>query len=363
MAKVKTNKEIIESLANDFSNETWEKIEPKLIDSVRADGVADIIKSYPSVANDFISTLTNKVVRSLIYSKIFNNPLRELHGGMIEYGDSIEQIFVKMAEQKNFDDHFKGSTTEEGDLIKSVDDLVEVLYIKKNFKYTFKSSVSHSRLRSAFTSETGLSKLINELRSANDSAAFYSEYVDMVKTLKNVLNKKDMNGNAIDTTNIIKQDFKVVPVANFATNPADLSEAIKENAGYMKLPSETYNCTKLLNWANDGDLIFITTPTVKAKLDVKVMADAFNCEYTDVKYKTIEVDSLPTLVNGKTTTINCYGILCDKALVQAYDTIFETDTFKNPNKMLTNIFTNKHGIQSSCLFANVCIFADKNPTT
>ena len=57
--------------------------------------VLNIAQTYPNVLNSFINTLTNKVTKSLIYSKIFTNPLKELKKGALEYGDSIGKTLVK----------------------------------------------------------------------------------------------------------------------------------------------------------------------------------------------------------------------------------------------------------------------------
>ena len=44
------------------------------------------------VANEFMSTLLNKLVRSVVHTKRFENPLKSLKKGKKPVGDTIEEI-------------------------------------------------------------------------------------------------------------------------------------------------------------------------------------------------------------------------------------------------------------------------------
>ena len=65
----------------------------------------NIAQTYPNVLNSFINTLTNKVTKSLIYSKIFTNPLKELKKGALEYGD-----FICFIDEQHEDKYFFGGS-------------------------------------------------------------------------------------------------------------------------------------------------------------------------------------------------------------------------------------------------------------
>ena len=115
-------------------------------------------ESYPTAKNAFINTLTNRIGKSLFFDKVFNNPYKMFHKGMLPFGKSVEQLFVEMAEQKNFADHFTGSTTQEGDLIRAVPPSVKVDYISQNYQYKFKTSKDfvHSYVNSISTEQNTL---------------------------------------------------------------------------------------------------------------------------------------------------------------------------------------------------------------
>ena len=128
--KPKTNVEILEQIRDNASTEYQERV-PQAIGT--GGNVSDVFTQYPSMRNEFINTLTNQVVNTVIYSKVFDNPLKMLHGGVLEFGQSIEQLFVNMAEVKGFLELEEGDEVK--DLIKSATATVKALYVTKNYEY------------------------------------------------------------------------------------------------------------------------------------------------------------------------------------------------------------------------------------
>ena len=283
---------------------------------------------YPTTKNAFINTLTNKIGKTIFFDKVFNNPYKMLHKGMLPFGKSVEQMFVEMAEQKNFSEHFTGGTTGEADLIKPVPPTVKVDYISQNYEYKFKTSISDQQLRGAFQSEFGLSELIMHVVDSLMSSVQYSEYVDMKKLVNTTL------AGAIKKQTVSTYTAK------------ELAKQIRILADKMTFPTTKYNQAGVKQWSRKEDLVLFTTPEVKAELDVELLAQTFNVGKADVPVRVIVMDELPN-VNSKAV----YGILADKDLIQCYDTINTTSTFYNGEQMTTNYFAHKHGIMAGCQFA------------
>lgn len=82
----KTNVELLDQIQATATAEYQEKV-PRAIASGM--NVIDVLDQYPTFKNEFINTLTNQVMKTVFYSKVFENPLKMLHGGMLEYGESI----------------------------------------------------------------------------------------------------------------------------------------------------------------------------------------------------------------------------------------------------------------------------------
>lgn len=345
--------------------------------------VLNISETYPNVLNSFINTLTNKVTKSLIYSKIFTNPLKELKKGTLEYGDSIEELFVQMAMAKNFGENWEGSTTPEGDLIRKLKPKVTAMYIKLNMDKKYKTTVMDKQLRKAFLNKNGLSNLVMQIVGSITSQAEYQEFMYTKKNMNLLVETAENweldadhateSKGSIPIGTVIKQTPYIVN----STDTKQMVKNIRETTGFMKFPSTKFNLAKELNWCDPSSLMLMTTPDVIADLDVNVLASAFNVSNADLQTRTILVDEMPTgifkksdvelvdktptpLSSGNTVvkdeTKKPKAILFDKDLLQIWDTYQGAGTFYNPEGEYTNHFANREGIFAICTFANMAIF-------
>ena len=352
----KNNTEILTQIAQDASAEYKSRMldtEGKVLTGEQA---YRALSDYPTAKNEFINTLTNKIVKSYFYSKVFSNPLKMLHRGELPFGTSLEQLFVGMATKKNFTDNF-GASASESLISKQASD-VKAMYIEKNFAYKYKVSISELQLKGAFYSQTGLSELVGQLTNSAISGAYYDEFTDMKKVISNaVASGKDFKDDTLSASgsNITLKPVKSI---NVGTHPQEWAENIRALSGRLRFPSDAYNMASVKTWSNPEDLVLITTPEKVAKIDVEVLALAFNTSMTDIKIKVIEVDDLPnhlcvTLGTQGSTQKDLVGIVMDKDWLQCYDTIMTSRQFENGDNLVTNQFLHKQGVMASCLFANM----------
>lgn len=367
MAKAK-NREILEALTNE-SMEIAEKINLEDYSAERGMEVYQTLMDYPTLKNEFISTLVNKVVRTQFFSKVFENPLTLFKKGELPYGTTIEQLFVEMADVKGFREHFEGNTTFEADLILANKPKVKVKYITKNFEYEAKASISQAQLKNAFMSEEGLSNLINQIISQLMNGMKYKDFTDVLALLKASADAKQlvMNGDTGMTKEQALSSSEIAqPMATISvdySNAANLVEAIRATAGEMAFPSDRFNMAGVNTWSNREDLVFITTPQVSAKLDVSVLAHAFNISSADVKIHTVEIPEA-SMPKRFATGVGahggedkqCLGFLVDRDFIQIWDTLQHTATFENPDRLHTNTFAHHQGILACAYFANACAF-------
>lgn len=363
------NSKIIKAVVEEMPKELGDKI--RGLDGAE---LLSVFEEFPTVKNEFISTLTNKVTKSLIYSKIYENPLVELKQGLLPIGESIEELFVQMAQMKNFGENWNEDGSAEADLIRELKPKVTALYIQRNIDKKFKTTVNDKQLRKAFLSEQGLGRLIQQIVGSITNSINYNEFEMMKSTLFRAVDGLTYEGKDLITTLQNKQ--KVHSVEVDYSNPANLVEAIRTTVGEYKFMSDKFNMAKEKTFSNPQDLVLITTPSVNAKLDVHVLAHAFNVSHTDIKTRTIEVDKLDLKgANGKYTTkedgiiqdITCsnsalpsgkkpLAILIDKEFLQIWDTYQGAGTFYNPERQYTNHFANREYIMATCLFANATLF-------
>lgn len=65
--------------------------------------VGEVLRGYPALANQFINALVNRIALVRVKSATFNNPYAHLKKGYLEYGETVEEIFVNIARAMYFD--------------------------------------------------------------------------------------------------------------------------------------------------------------------------------------------------------------------------------------------------------------------
>ena len=344
--KESSNKDVLNVVRQMGTEEFQEKI-PMItgddIGEIQSRAIYNQIQQYPTLANEFMNILINKVVKTDFFNRVFSNPLKMFKKENLTYGSTIEEIFVEYCTQKgfygessNYNDGTSSTTYNQpasSELFSTELADIKKLYVSVNFAEVFPLSISDIQLRKAFFGENGLSKMINNLMSALASGVEIREYKQAIELLKYVAQQKqpitDGKGN-IKPVNQTNASGEITPVHGFAKetiNDGDnskrklngviqsiykfdidslkaskepgvkygekVSMAIRTLAGKMKFPSTKYNMAGVSTFTPSDELVFLTTADVEAQLDVTVLAHAFNVSNADVKVRTIIVDELP----------------------------------------------------------------------
>ena len=366
----KSNKQIMDAVVSNMSEESARQLQ-----NLEGVEVARLFDELPNIKNEFINTLTNKVTKTLIFSKAFENPLTMLKQGALEYGDTIEQVFVRMCSMKNMDEHWEGSDTTEGDLIKPIKPSARVQYISKNVAKKFKHSISDKQLRKAFMSEDGLYRMVMEIVTQLVTKINFEEMNMMLNTLTRAVDGISYEGIDYEQGKDNVQKMYAKEVVNYETNPKQLVEDIRALVGDIKFPTNKYNMSGELTYTNPEDLVLVTLPSVNAKLDVNVLAHAFNVSNTDLNVRVIEVPHLNIRgVGGTYTTADAdilstvsttnsalpkgkkpLAILMDKDFLQIYDVWNGAGTFYNAEQEYMNYFASREYIMACALFSNAIL--------
>ena len=97
------------------------------------------------VANEFIGTLLNKLVKSVVHTKLFSNPLKSLKKGKKPLGDTVEEVYANFIKGTQYD--AEGKTL----LNRSLPD-VKTVYHRMNYQMQYPITVSREQLSKAFVS-------------------------------------------------------------------------------------------------------------------------------------------------------------------------------------------------------------------
>ena len=221
--------------------------------------IGAIIMQYPTLQNEFLSSLVNRIGRVLVTSKMYQNPWSMFKKGMLEFGETIEEIFVNIAKPFQFD-----PAVAETNLFKREIPDVRAAFHIMNYQKFYKATVSNDQLRQAFLSWNGITDLIAKIVDAMYTGANQDEFL----TMKYLLAKHILNGHLHPVT---------IPEAT-AANSKEIVSAIKGISNKFEFLSSEYNLTGVENDSQKNDQFMIVNSIFDAVMDVNVLATSFNMD-------------------------------------------------------------------------------------
>ena len=238
--------------------------------------IGNIIMDYPQLQNEFLSALVNRIGRVLITSKMYDNPWSMFKKGMLEFGETIEEIFINIAKPFQFDPSVAESTV----FKREIPDVRAAFHIMNYQKY-YKSTIQNDQLRQAFLSWEGITDLIAKIVDAMYTGANYDEF----QTMKYMLAKHILNGHLYPIT---------IPTVN-AANMKAITSVIKGVSNNYEFMSNKYNIAGVQTYSKKEDQYLLIDSKFDASMDVEVLASAFNMEKAEFMGRRVLVDSFGSL--------------------------------------------------------------------
>lgn len=232
--------------------------------------VGEIIYGTPAFANQFINALVNRIAIVRVQSATFNNPYSILKKGYIEYGETVEDIFVSIAKAVDFNVE-KAAKRE---FQRTIPDVRSAFHVM-NWRVMYPVTIQDEDLRQAFLNIEGVQNLIGKIVDAVYTAAEYDEFL----LFKYLLIKAISHG-------------KMYPTSIGAGT--DLSEAAVQFRGTSNLlpfMSSEYNEAGVkTNTPKERQVIFMDA-MFNAQFDVNVLASAFNMDKADFMGRLFLIDN------------------------------------------------------------------------
>lgn len=257
-------------------------------ESIREIGA--IIMDNPALQNEFLSALINRIGRVMVTNKMYENPLRVFKKGMLEFGETVEEIFVNIAKPFQYD-----ANVAESEVFKRQLPDVKSAFHVRNFKKFYKVTVQNDELRTAFLSWTGITDLIAKIVDSMYTGASYDEY----QTMLYMLGKHILNG----------QMFPVTIPAVTTANMKGIVSIVKGVSNKLEFMSSKYNLAGVKTHTKKADQYVLMNSTFDATMDVEVLASAFNMDKAQFmgnrllvdSFGAIDLDRLAELFEGDTT--------------------------------------------------------------
>ena len=80
----------------------YQQAVPEVTQATDIPKVGEIMYGTPAFANQFITALVNRIATVRMQSATFNNPYTRLKKGYLEFGETIEEIFVGLAKAVDY---------------------------------------------------------------------------------------------------------------------------------------------------------------------------------------------------------------------------------------------------------------------
>ena len=134
--------------------------------------VGEVLYGYPAMANQFINALVNRIAAVRVKSATFNNAYAELKKGYLEFGETVEEVFVNIAKAREF----SAEKAEARELKRTLPD-VKSAFHTMNWRVQYPVTIQDEDLRMAFLSVNGVQDLIAKIVDSVYVAAEYDEYL------------------------------------------------------------------------------------------------------------------------------------------------------------------------------------------
>ena len=84
------------------ANAEYQNLVPVITQVNEIPKVGEVLYGYPALANQFINALVNRIASVRIKSATFNNAYAQLKKGYLEFGETVEEVFVNITKAREF---------------------------------------------------------------------------------------------------------------------------------------------------------------------------------------------------------------------------------------------------------------------
>lgn len=232
------------------------------------------IMQYESYQNAYLTALVNRIARVIVTSRMWKDKWAVFDMGKMDYGETIEEIFVNIAKPHSYD-----PAKAETQVFKREIPDVRAAFHTMNYQKFYKVTISNGQLRQAFLSYYDMNELIARIVDS----LYTAMNLDTFLTKKYMLAREAING-AIYTV-VTK------PISGDGADPDDAITKYRQYTNNLTFLKTLYNRAGVRNSTPIADQVIIVPNEAEATLGVKVLAAAFNLSEVDYISKRIAVDS------------------------------------------------------------------------
>lgn len=336
------------------ASQEYQNLVPKITKADEIPRVGEVVMGYPGLANQFLSALMNRIAAVRVKSATFNNAYAQFKKGYLEFGETVEEVFVNICKAREF----SAEKAEARELKRSVPDVRTAMHIM-NWRVQYPLTIQHRDLERAFLSADGVTDLIARLVGSLSTAAEYDEYL-----LFKYLIIKGVNAGAMFPFSL----------PHALPGQAAAFRAVSNTLPFM---SNKYNAAGVTTNTNKDAQLIIMDARFNAEFDVNVLASAFNMDKANFMGKLMLMDDFTTFDNERFDVIRANSdmieevtaeelermrdvraIILDSEWFQVYDNLQQMSETEVASGLYWNYFLNVWKTVSYSPFSNAIVFVD-----
>ena len=352
---------VLNAIRNNNSN-YYKDYVPPMTDVSELRQIGKIIMDVPALQNEFLNALINRIALVKITSKMFDNPWARFKKGFLEYGEVIEEVFVDLIRVYEFD-----AEKAETELFKRVAPDVRAAFHVMNYRKFYKVTIERQKLAKAFLSAAGMDDLITYIMTSIYTSAAYDEFLTMKYMLaRNILN------------------CRMYPIEVAAVSEANMKSivtTVKGTSNLLEFPSRKYNPAGVFQHTDKSDQYILIDTQFDAKMDVNVLASAFNMDKAQFMGNRVAIDGFGSLDNDRLAELfadDPYYVeiteeekaalnqiplaVVDENFFMIYDNLNEFREVENGQGLYWNYFYHQWKTFSTSPFSNALVYVPATPS-
>lgn len=337
-----------------------------------------VLQAPPQIKNEFFNALLNKVGLQLFNDREFGNPLITLKKGKLEYGQTIEDIFVEMARPFEYI-----TGTREGEEVPDQFAINKAI-TKTAFYYNilgrqYFKTIHEQDLKRAFLSADGLGRLISNVMLSMKNGANYDDYRMAIAIIARQIEASEENENW-------KGHVKLLTLYNEMTGEELTAENCLQNKSFLQFMSNQFkkwsnrltkprsdmNNAGVINWIPKERQRIMMLSDIQADIDTNLMAWAYNNERLEIG-EIDEIDAWYSIGNDGTNVkpddivvkgeLGLEGskpvvaVIYDPDMVKIYNVTTRMSYAENARGLYYNTFSTLEDIFAASPFHNFVVFS------
>ena len=319
--------------------------------------VGEVLVGYPALANEFLSSLINRIAEVRVRSAEFNNAYAMLKKGYLEYGETVENVFVQITKAREF--RVDKAPAREFAVTKPQ---AKAEFYAMNYRVQYPVSITDEEFRMAFLSASSVEDFIARIVSAVTTGAEYDEFL----LFKYLIIKAVAHG-------------KMYPMSVDGSDTKNWAVAFRGMSNKLTFMSADYNIAGVHTVTPKNSQCIFMDAQFNANFDVNVLASAFNMDKADFMGRLFLIDDFTSFDNDRFDVIrdgsdqlelvtdnelalmaSVKAILIDEEWFQIYDNLSRFTEQYVASGLYWNYFYNVWKTVASSSYSNAIVFVDSS---